>query len=76
MPLTNSSVAASVRAELARAGVSGRQLAKDLGWSAGKTHRRLAGSEPFRIDELVQVAEHLGIPVATFLPEARAEKVS
>lgn len=70
MPLTDTTVAAAVRAELARAGVSGRQLARDLGWTPGKTQRRLAGTEPFRAGELGAIAEYLQIPAATFLAEA------
>lgn len=68
MPTTDTAVAAAVRAELARAGISGRRLSRDLGggWTAGKTQRRLAGKEPLRVGELAQIAEYLDIPVQRF----------
>ncbi|WP_295819261.1 helix-turn-helix transcriptional regulator [uncultured Deinococcus sp.] len=79
MPLTNTAVAAAVRAELARAGVSGRQLGRDLGWSPAFVHRRLLskGPAPFKIEELARIAEYLGISVSTFVvsgdvPDQRA----
>lgn len=60
--------AGAVRAELARRQITGRQLARSLGWSFTTTARRLNGSSPFDIDELDAVARHLGIPVAALLP--------
>jgi transcriptional regulator with XRE-family HTH domain len=72
MPSTDTAVAAAVRAELARAGVSGRQLARDLGLSPGKVQRRLAGREPFRAGELGEIAAYLRIPAATFFADSPA----
>lgn len=72
MSTSHHPVAAAVRAELARKGVSGRQLARDLDWSPGKTQRRLAGDYPFDAGELTQIAEYLGIPAATFFPASVA----
>lgn len=69
MPLTNATVAAAVRAELARAGVSGRKLARELDWTPGFVQRRLAGRDPFRVDELGRIAEYLRIPATTFLED-------
>jgi transcriptional regulator with XRE-family HTH domain len=62
-------VAGAVRAELARRQVSGRKLAEALGWSFTTTARRLNGSSPFDIDELVTVASFLGVPVGDLLPQ-------
>lgn len=61
--------AGAVRAELARRQLSGRDLAKALGWSFTTTSRRLNGSYPFDIDELVAVADYLGLSPADLLPE-------
>jgi hypothetical protein len=72
MSTSHQAVAASVRAELARKGVSGRQLARDLEWSPGKTQRRLAGEHPFDAGELTQIADYLGIPAAAFFPQSVA----
>ncbi len=69
MPVTNASVAAAVRAEVARAGMTGRQLGRELGWTPGFVHRRMSGKDPFRVEELGQIADLLQIPVVTLLPE-------
>lgn len=61
--------AGAVRAELARRKISGRDLAASLGWSVTTTWRRLNGTTAFDVEELATVAEHLGVPVSTFLPE-------
>lgn len=63
----HSTTAGAVRAELARRRITGRQLAKDLGWPRTNLGRRLAGETPFRVDELHAIAAHLGIPAATLL---------
>ena len=64
--------AGAVRAELARRRISGRELARTLGWSFSTTSRRLNGPHPFDVAELAQLATHLGVPVTTFLPEQTA----
>ena len=61
--------AGAVRAELARRRITGRQLARDLGWPHTNLNRRLTGETPFRVDELHTIANHLGVPVATLLTE-------
>lgn len=66
--------AANVRAELARRRISGRELARGIGWSAPTTFRRLRGDTPFTIDELIAVARFLGVPVAALIP-ADTERV-
>ena len=60
--------AGAVRAELARRRITGRQLARSLGWSFTTTARRLNGSSPFDIDELDAVARFLGLAVTDLLP--------
>lgn len=69
---TTERTAGAVRAELARRKISGRDLATALGWSVTTTWRRLNGTHPFDVDELTQVASHLGVPVSTLLPEQEA----
>jgi transcriptional regulator with XRE-family HTH domain len=61
--------AATVRAELARRQLSGRQVATDLDWSIPTMTRRLNGSVAFDVDELAQIAEYLGVPIATLIPD-------
>lgn len=66
---TTERTAGAVRAELARRNIKGRELAAALDWSVTTTWRRLNGSQPFNVDQLDQVAQFLGVPVATLLPE-------
>ena len=61
--------AGAVRAELARRRISGRQLARDLGWKHSTVSRRLNGESRWQVDELVAVASYLDIPVTDLLPE-------
>lgn len=67
MPPTTSPIAAAVRAEVARAGLTGRQLGRELGWSPARTERRLNGGVQLRANELAQIAEHLNVPLDRFL---------
>ena len=65
-------VAAEVRAELARRKIPQSGLVAVLGMSEVSVSRRLRGETPFDINELVAVAEFLGVPVARFLPSEAA----
>lgn len=67
--------AATVRAELARRRISGRQLATDLGWGVPTMARRLNGTVAFSVDELAAVAHHLGLPVTALLADDDEEPV-
>jgi hypothetical protein len=60
--------AEAVRIELARRRISGRAMARALGWPYTSTHRRLAGEYPFDIDELAAVADFLSLPLTALLP--------
>lgn len=60
--------AGAVRAELARRRISGRELAKALGWARTTTSRRLNGATPFDIEELATVANFLNLPVSALVP--------
>jgi hypothetical protein len=82
MTPTNATVAAAVRAELARAGVSRRQLARHLGVAPSYLDRRLAPPSSaddclpaFPIEQLSRVADVLGIPLSRLLePEPDHER--
>jgi transcriptional regulator with XRE-family HTH domain len=67
--LTTDSTARAVRAEAARAGVTGNELAEALGMSRSALQRRLDGRVDWTISELRQVAGHLGVPIAALIPE-------
>lgn len=66
------SVAAEVRAELARQRIPQRRVGEVIGMSQTAAWRRLRGDVPFDIAELSLVADLLGVPVAHFLPTAAA----
>lgn len=59
-PRLSVTVAAAVRAEMARRRVSQLQLADRLGWSQPKISRRLTDGSPFTLDEIPLVADALG----------------
>ena len=62
-------MAGEVRAHLARARLSGRQAALQLGWTQPYMSRRLTGDIPFDVADLEAIADLLGIPVtALFEP--------
>ena len=60
-------VAANVRAEMARAGYSQRQLAADLGIAQQGLSQRLNGRVPFRVNELDRIAAILGVDLAALI---------
>jgi transcriptional regulator with XRE-family HTH domain len=61
--------AAAVRAEAARAGLSLRGLAAQLGWEDSYLQRRTSGRVPFRVDELDAIASALNIPLARLIEQ-------
>ncbi len=64
---TQDSVAAEVRAELARQRMSGRRAAAALGWTPPYLSRRLSGDVPFDIADLTALARLLDVPASNFL---------
>lgn len=68
-PLTET-VAAEVRAELARQNISRTDAAAKLGMSRTLLWSRLRGETPFKVSELECLAELVGVPVSRFLPDA------
>ncbi len=71
---TREHIAAEVRAELARQQKVQRDLAAVLQVDAGSANLRLSGKRSFRAEELVTIADWLGVPVIQFLgaPERAA----
>jgi transcriptional regulator with XRE-family HTH domain len=61
--------AANVRAEIARRSLTGRRVARDLGWSTSSLHRRLNGTQPFDIAELARLADYLGVSITALIGE-------
>jgi transcriptional regulator with XRE-family HTH domain len=57
-------VAANIRAELARQGISQTDLAASLHKSQPTVSRRLLGRVPFSVDELDIIADLLDVPMA------------
>lgn len=59
-------IAAEVRAELARQSKTQRDVAAALGMEQAGVSLRCRGVRPFRAEELVALAEWLGVPVTQF----------
>lgn len=66
-------VAGNVRAGLARQRKPQTLLQQRLGISRGSLHRRLTGQQPFTADELVIVADFLGVSVGDLFVSHAAE---
>lgn len=65
--LTRKAIAGEVRAELARQSKNHRDLGVILGLPQSSVSLRLSGERPFRAEELVLVAQGLGVPVEHLL---------
>ena len=65
---TAQQVGANVRAEAARRGISGSQLARTVGLSQSAMSRRLIGARAFTVTELAAVAAALGVPTSALMP--------
>ena len=65
-------IAANVRAETARRGISLASLGPVLGMKRGALYRRVHGDVPYTTDELAKVADFLGVPVSTLWHELGA----
>lgn len=61
-----------VRAELARQSKQHIALQRVLGISKGTLHRRLTGQSPFNANELMAVADFLGMSVSELVGESKA----
>ena len=63
-------VAAQVREEMARQGISQVKLARLLGVAQQTVSRRIVGEVPFDITELARVADLLNVPLTKFVSAA------
>ena len=61
-------VTANIRAEMARRGVTQKALSEALGINQSGVSERLNGNVPLRVDELLQIAALLDVPVSTLAP--------
>lgn len=59
-------VAAEVRAALARRKIPAYKLSDQLGMTRGYWAPRVAGKQPFTVDDLAQIASLLGVPIDSF----------
>lgn len=70
---TDRLVAGAVRAEIARRRVLQQTLMARTGWSRSFLTRRLHGTVPLSVSELVSIAHALGVDVVDLIPiEARS----
>ena len=74
-PLRRASVAAEIRAELARQSKTYVSLAEATGISVITLRRRLAGQRPFYAEELGSVSRFLGLTVDEILTRAAANQI-
>lgn len=64
---TSQETGANIRAELARRGMSQRELAVALGVSTTGVHKRLTGVTPIDVNELALIARLLDVDPATLM---------
>lgn len=61
----NDSLLAEIRAEMGRQKISQRELGRRLHWSSTTTFHRLSGRTSLSAEQLLQIAEVLGVSVAS-----------
>lgn len=66
---TRLKIAANVRVELARAQVSGVQMAQRIGVAQATFARRMTGEVSFSAEEIVAIAAELGISASALLAD-------
>lgn len=69
---TSGTVAAEIRAEIARQRKRLGDVATALGMSRPTLYRRLSGQVPFDVEQLYRLADLLDVPASHFLPAAPA----
>jgi transcriptional regulator with XRE-family HTH domain len=68
--MTSTTLAATVRAELARAGKTQTELAAHLGIGQPQVSMRIRGEIDWRVSELAAVANFLNIPITSLITPA------
>jgi transcriptional regulator with XRE-family HTH domain len=71
-PLRRTAIAAEVRAERARQGISLASLAAAIGKSPDTLTSRLLGKRPFHVEELLAICNLLGITLDELIARAVA----
>lgn len=69
-------IARNVRAEMARQGLTQRELAAVLNVSRQSVNSRLTCKVEFKVNELKLIADHLGIDVETLYKTSGAQVVA
>lgn len=69
---TREAIAAEVRASVARSQVKQADLALAIGMSQAALSERLRGLRAFDTDQLVAIADHLGVEVLDLIPTGAA----
>lgn len=69
---TRERVAAEVRAEMARQRRTQTELAEHLDMSQQAVSRRMTGELAWDVDEITDIADWLGVPLAALMAEAGA----
>ncbi|WP_166433923.1 helix-turn-helix domain-containing protein [Mycobacterium paragordonae] len=70
--MSHPDIAGTVRAELARQRKSQQELQSRLGVSRATMRRRLTGEQPFDANELIIVADFLGLAASELFGETKA----
>lgn len=65
-------VAANVRAALARRRIQQQEFAETIGWPRIRLSRRINGHTQFTIDDVVVIADALGVSVETLVGKEQA----
>ena len=68
--IRSSQVAANIRAEIARRRLSQRLVAEHLGISQPAFSARMSGKTALDVDDLLAIADLLGVPAADLLKDA------
>lgn len=69
MRQTHPRPASAIRAEMARSNTTQHDVARRLGISQAAVSRRLRGEIPFDADELIALADMLGVTIASLFGE-------
>lgn len=69
MKTTPDTIAANVRAEMARRGISTLELSQLTGIARSTLARRLTGRYDLTVGELLTIADAVGVPLSTLIPD-------
>lgn len=69
MATTNEEVANAVKEAMAAAGSSHRKICEATGIASVTLNRRLNANRTFTVEELLAIADHLGVPASSLLPD-------